>query len=753
MERRLAAVLIADVVGYVRLSQADEEGTRARFQADLRDVFEPAIAAHHGRLVKTMGDALLVEYRSVVDAVRCAVELQRLKAERNAAAPEAERLAYRIGINLGDVIVEGDDIHGDGVNIADRLQELADPGGIVVSGSAYDQLKATVEVGYAYLGEQPVKHVAAPVRVYRVLVDPASAGKTIGTTRPRRSTWPWAAAAAALVVVVAGGILAWQRPWEPEIEPAAVERMALPLPDKPSIVVLPFANMSGDAEQEYFADGMTEDLTTDLSRLSGLFVISRNTAFTYKGKAVKPAQVAEELGVRYILEGSVRRSGDAVRINAQLIDALNGGHLWADRYDGSIEDIFALQDKVTSAIVDALALRLTNVEQIALSRQETAVPAAYDAFLRGWEHYRQTTPEDYRTAIPHLQEAVKLDPNYAQAYATLAMIYHRSAVRDWYSILGVSGRDAMDKAETYLKEAQKQPTAIAHQVAGVMALENRGPLTAIAEFKEAIALEPGDSWSYVHMAFGLTVAGRPDEAIAHIGTAMRLDPHPPHVFFYYLALAQFCAQGFDEAAASLERATKLGTDFEFSFLLLGATYGHLGRTQEAASAVARYDAIRVQLGFIPVSLDVSPGLYLLGARRELLREGLRLAGVPGFLGDSEFARRNKLTPDEARALFFGHRLQGRHGWSGKIYAASIAADGSAKFSGDWVPMFSGDWNTIVPSDGVITFDADDDEFCYTWSGDIKTCGLLLRNPGGTRAKENEFIWYSTRGTFTFSLAE
>jgi adenylate cyclase len=238
------------------------------------------------------------------------------------------------------------------------------------------------------------------------------------------------------------------------------------------------------------------------------------------------------------------------------------------------------------------------------------------------------------------------------------------------------------------------------------------------------------------------VAGRPDEAIAHIGTAMRLDPHPPPVFFYYLALAQFCAQRFDEAAASLEQATKLGPDFEFSFLLLAATYGHLGRTQEAATAVARYNAIRVQLGFIPVALDSSPGLYLIGSPRLLLTEGLRLAGVPGYLGDSEFARRNKLAPDEVRALFFGQRLQGRRGWTGKEYAASIATDGSAQFSGDW--------NSIVPGEGVITFD--DDEFCYTWSGDITACGPMLRNPGGTSVHENEFIWYSTRGTFTFSLA-
>jgi TolB-like protein/class 3 adenylate cyclase len=371
MERRLAAILIADVVGYVRLSQADEEGTRARFQADLHEVFGPAIAVHHGRLVKTMGDALLVEFQSVVDAERCAVAVQRSKAARNAGEPVDKRLVYRIGINLGDVIVEGDDIHGDGVNIADRLQELADPGGIAISGTAYDHVKTKVEVGYGYLGEQWVKHVAAPVRVYRVLLDPKKVGKTAGAAEKTRRQWRSLAAAAGLIAVIAAGVAVWQRPWEPKIEAAAVERMVLPLPDKPSIIVLPFANIGSNADDDYFADGITEDLTTDLSRLASLFVISRNTAFTYKGKPVKPAQVAEELGIRYIVEGSVRRGGNAVRINAQLIDALNGGHVWADRYDGSITDVFALQDKVTNAVVDALALRLTDKEQVAVQQRET----------------------------------------------------------------------------------------------------------------------------------------------------------------------------------------------------------------------------------------------------------------------------------------------------------------------------------------------------------------------------------------------
>jgi TolB-like protein/class 3 adenylate cyclase len=735
MERRLAAVLIADVVGYVRLSQADEEGTRTRFQADLRDIFEPAIAVHHGRLVKTMGDALLVEFHSVVDAERYAVEVQRSKAERNAGVPDPKRLVYRIGINLGDVIVEGSDIHGDGVNIADRLQELADPGGITISGTAYDQVRTKVEVGYAYQGEQRVKHVADPVRVYRVLMDPALAGKTIGAAGTH---WRWPAiAAAALVSVIAVGVAAWQRPWEPKIEAAAVERMALPLPDKPSIVVLPFANMSADADEESFADGMTEDLTTDLSRLSGLFVISRNTAFTYKGKAVKPAQVAEELGVRYILEGSIRRGGNEVRINAQLIDAISGGHLWADRYDGSMEDIFALQDKVTYAIVDALALRITNAEQVGLHQQETSVPAAYEAFLRGWEHLRRRTPEDLARSVPYLEQAIKLDPKYGRAYAALAWMHAVSYERGWSYSLGISDIEAWQRSKQYLAEAQKYPTALSHQTAGLVWWINSRNDEALAEFKEAIALDSGDALSYAYIGGILIRAGRAAEAIGHIRTAMRLDPHYPPLFIDYLGRAQFALGQFEEAAASFEEAVKLSPDDEYSSLLLAAAYGQLARKKEAAAAVARHNEINVRGGGIPVTIDDAPGMnFVRTADRRRFLEGLRLAGVPEFLFRGEFAEQNRLTADEVRQLFLGKELRGRSLRSGAHRTASVTKDGRATVSGDW--------GTFADSD--LAFDGD--QVCFYKN----YCGDVFRIPGGTKAAENEFIWYNGQA-YTFAQVE
>ena len=743
MDRRLAAVLIADVAGYGRLSQTDEEGTRARFQADLHEVFEPAITEHRGRLVKTMGDGVLIEFRSVVDALRCAIDVERAEAERNAAVPVGRRLEFRIGINLGDVIVEGDDIHGDGVNIADRLQSLAEPGGIVISGSAYDQVKTRVGIGYQYLGTQPVKNVSEPMRIYRVLMDPAAAGKTIigPNAAPRSWRWP-AVGAAALALVLAGGAAFWWQPWQPRSEPASVERMALPLPDKPSIAVLPFANLSDDPKQEYFADGITDDLITELSKVSGLFVISRNSAFAYKGQIVQPKKVSEELGVRYVLEGSVQRAGEQLRINAQLIDALSGGHVWADRFNGSLSNVFAFQDKVTLSIADALALRLNPVEQVALKQSETSVPAAYDAFLRGWEYLRRRTPTDLGEAVPHLEEAIKLDPNYGRAYAALAMVHFKAYDASWTFDLGVSEIEAREKAWQYLEKAKEHPTALSHQVAALLMWVDADPNDALAELKAAVELDPGDAQTYAYTGGVLTSAGRPAEAISQIQLAMRLDPHYPPFYTALLARAQFALKQFEQAAASLETATRLAPDDEYSFALLAATYGHLGRREEGSIAFSRYRALRIERGDIPPAVLGAPGLgYKTGAERLRVRQGLRLAGVPEYGFSDDFVAENKLTAAQIRELFFGRKLHGRSTWAGADHAASFTADGVVTISGNWV--FGG----VALTDGVAEFRGD--ELCYVF-GTARYCGTMFRNPGGSKARENEFIWYSERGKFAFS---
>jgi TolB-like protein/class 3 adenylate cyclase/Tfp pilus assembly protein PilF len=742
MERRLAAVLIADVVGYVRLSQSDEEGTRARFQVDLHEVFEPAITAHRGRLVKTMGDSLLVEFHSVVDAERCAVELQRSKAERNAGVPGDKRLVYRIGINLGDVIVEGDDIHGDGVNIADRLQVLADPGGIAISGTAYDHVKTKVDVGYDYLGEQWVKHVAEPVRVYRVLLDPKERGKAIGIAEKTRGHWRWPAAAAALVAVLAAGAGAWWRPWEPAMEPASVEHMALPLPDKPSIAVLPFTNMSGDPKQEAFADGMTDDLITELSKVSGLFVISRNSTFMYKGKTVPPKQVSEELGVRYVLEGSVQRAGDRLRINAQLIDALSGGHAWADKFDGSFADVFALQDKVTLSIADALAVRLTNAEQTALNEKETSVPSAYEAFLRGWEQYRRTTPDAYAEAIPHFEEAVRLDPSYGRAHAALAMAYIILNDRGWWVALGMPSAEIAGRIEDHIQAAMAHPTSTYYQARANFIRTSGYSLINVQFLRKAIALDPSDSWSYAYIAWALVDVAQPAEGLVYIKTAMRLDPHYPPVFLYILGLTQFAQQQFPDAAASFERATNLNIEDEYPFLALAATYGHLGRKVEAQVAVTRYNELRVSRGDIPLTIATAPSLSFTRYMSEpLLKKGLRLAGVPEALRGSEFAAKNQLTSAEIRGLFFGKRLHGRSLVSGDEHDAAFSADGSVTMSGDWGEL----------SNASTNFAGND--MCFQAIGGVNFCAQIVRNPGAPKLQENEFVWIDRTGAYPFSAIE
>ncbi len=746
MDRRLAAVLIADVVGYGRLSQADEEGTRARFRADLRELFEPKIAAHHGRLVKTMGDGLLVEFHSVVDALRCAVEVQQVEFERNAGASPDRRLEFRIGINLGDVIVEGDDIHGDGVNIADRLQGLAEPGGIAISGTAYDQVRAKLPVGYANLGEQTVRSIAEPVRVYRVLLDPKDAGKTIGApkTPVRRRKWPAIAATLVVALAAGAGVAAWLRPWEPNIELASIERMALPLPDKPSIAVLPFANMSDDPQQEYFADGMTDGLITELSKVSGLFVIGRNSTFVYKGKSVPPKQVSEELGVRYVVEGSVQRAGDQLRINVQLIDALSGGHEWAANFDGSLADVFSFQDKVATSIADSLAIRLTDREQRAIAEQETRVPAAYDAFLRGWEHYRRTTPGDYARAIPYFKEAVRLDPEYGRAYAALALVYFQSQDFYWTASLGLSLVETIERAKQYLEEAQqKHPTSTSHYVAASMARAAGAYPRGIAAFKEAIAFDPSDSWSYAQLALTLTLAGRPAEAIPFINTAMRLDPHYPPQFLYILGATQLMMNRLTEAAANLQHATRLNPDHEWSILVLAATYGYLGRKEDAKSAIAQYNDLKVRLGGIPLWItELKRRTRSFGLINRRLFEGLRLAGAPESLPGSEFAMRNRLTADEVRPLLFGHRLRGRTPFTARELGASFTTDGLATLSGDWGPA----------NGSPARFEGD--QICFRWGfRSVERCAAVFRNPGGAMAKGNEYIWYDEFGAFPFSRVE
>ncbi|MGZ6224045.1 MAG: adenylate/guanylate cyclase domain-containing protein [Syntrophales bacterium] len=637
IKRKLVAILSADVKGYSRLMGEDEVGT-IRTLNIYKELMANFIQQNHGRVVDAPGDNVLAEFVSVVDAVRCAAEIQKELKTRNANLPENRKMEFRIGVNLGDVVEDGEQILGDGINIAARLESLSDAGGICISGTVFDHVRNKLDYGYKYLGEQTVKNIALQVRIYKILLEPQTAGSVIDEKKAKPKQWRRATIGLVIVVIVAlAAVAIWQlyfRPTRPPVEVASREKMAYPLPDKPSIAVLPFVNMGGDPEQAYFADGMTEDLITDLSKVAGLFVIARNSTFVYKGKATDVREVAKTLGVRYVLEGSVRRSGTQVRVNAQLIDATTGGHVWADRYDGDLKNIFAFQDKVTRNVVAALSVELTKDDRERVARKGTENAQAYDVFLKGWQHYLRQTPEDFRAAIVEFKKAVELDPKYGRAYAALAATYWEAYTRYWGVALGFSrGGETHFQAEQFLTKAMRDPTPLAHQVASAMFLHKQQHDEAIAEAKRAIASDPNDADGYVALANALSFTGKPSEALELVGRAIRLNPHYPPYYLYQLGLAQFGMKRLDEAATSLERALALNRDDYWSQRLLLATYGLLGRRADAGKLLEtiKRNEKRGQIASMdPLTIRAVTYWYSFSERADVERfaEGLRKAGVP-----------------------------------------------------------------------------------------------------------------------------
>jgi TolB-like protein/rhodanese-related sulfurtransferase len=591
--------------------------------------------------------------------VRFAIEIQCSMRGRNATVPDDRRLEYRIGINIGDIIVEGEDIYGDGVNIAARLQELADPGGICLARNVYNQIKGKLNLELEYMGEKQVKNIAEPLSAYRVLLDE----KAMALVTPLvavsglvgRMNRRYVIASLIIVGLVLAG-LAWWQPWAPEFEPASAERMALPLPQKPSIAVLPFDNLSGDPEQGYFADGMTEDLITDLSQLSGIFVIARNSSWTYKGKPTKVQQIAEDLGVRYVLEGSVRRDGDRVRINAQLIDALGGNHLWAERYDGSAGDVFALQDKVIRQIVAALAVKLTNDESAQLSAAETKVPRAYDAFLQGWDHYRRETEEDTAKAIDFFNEAIELDASYSRAYAGLAMVYWRLVTLHWQAAVGIEWLRSYEGLNANLAKALENPTALAYAISAEWLARQGRREDAQAQIDRAVALGPNEADIHVSRARILNAAGRAEEAETAVRLAMRLNPHYGPDYLRVLGQSLLHQERYAEAAGFVERAVDRQPDLSQNYVSLAIIYGHLGRVKEAGAAVKKYNEIVTKSAADFPPLTVQAVAYWWYGQifaydevyRERLMEGLRKAGVPEGAGsDVRYVDLKQLIHDSA----------------------------------------------------------------------------------------------------------
>ena len=579
--RKLAVILAADVAGYSRLMAADEEGTLAALKA-CRQVIDELIARHRGRIFTTAGDSVMAEFASAVEAVRCAGAIQEAIERRDADLPQARRMLFRVGINLGDVVVGGDNLFGDGVNVAARLEGIAEPGGICISGAVYDQIRNKVDLGFDDLGEQALKNLGYPVRVFGVRRESAAdAGlfpeRRAGTSPPRPSAFP-------------------------------------------SVAVLPFANLGGDPEQEYFADGITEDLITELSRFQEIRVIARNSVMTYKGKPARVQEVGRDLGVRYVLEGSVRKAGERVRITAQLIDAASGHHLWAERFDRDLADIFEVQDEVTSRIVATLAGKLAESERRRARSGQTENLEAYDCVLRGRELWERFTPEANREARRLYEKAIELDPDYARAYASLAWTYLVEHAERWVSPEDQPLERALEFAR---KGVRVNPASHSNHLAlGQVCLSKGLHDEALEALETAIALNPNDADGYVFLAQALNRAGRPDEAISLVERAQRLNPAAPHWYSWNLGIACYLARRYDDAVTALRRGRPLGA---MAYRWLAASYAQLGREQDAKAAAEEY------LKRTP-DFSLANHLEMLhfqhAADREHYADGLRKAGLP-----------------------------------------------------------------------------------------------------------------------------
>jgi adenylate cyclase len=585
VERRLAAILAADVAGYSRLMGADEEDTLARLKALRRELADPKIKEHRGRIVKTTGDGLLIEFASVVDAVRCAVEVQREMAERNADVPSDRRIEFRMGINLGDIMKDGLDIYGDGVNVAARLEGLAEPGGICVSRVVRDQVRDKLAFSFEDMGEQQVKNIARAIRVHRILL-----GERTDLSEPTTAVPP---------------------------------KPPLILPDKPSIAVLPFQNMSGDPEQEYFADGMVEEITAALCRVRDFFVIARNSAFSYKGRAVPMQQLSRELGVRYLIEGSVRKAGNRVRITAQLIDGPSGNHLWADKYDGAVTDIFDLQDRITGSVVGAIqpSVRSAEIERSRRKRPESL--DAYDLVLRAYPNVWSLERAANAEALKLLYQATAIEPDYPLALSLAAWCHAQQVVYNWAAEPASARTEALRLAQAAAAASGEDPTILTVLGAAYSIVRSHGVATRLLE--KALALDPNSAWAWNRSGWLQTYLGNPDTSIDHFERALRLSPFDPMNFNAYIGIgaARFVAGQYADAALWIERGLIERPGAIWAYRELVAAYALLEREEDARAGLSR---LLNEYPELTVSKVVSALVYS-QPTLDRIAEGLRTAGM------------------------------------------------------------------------------------------------------------------------------
>jgi adenylate cyclase len=595
IKRKLTAIFSADVEGYSRLMGEDELAT-VETLTSYKEIMRKMIRQYRGRVVDSTGDNLLAEFASVVDAVQCAVEVQQVLNSKNETLPENRRMYFRIGINSGDVIEEGDLIYGDGVNVAARVESLAEGGGISISGTAYDQLGKKLPLGYEYLGEQSVKNIEKPVRVYRILTEAEAAGKVIGEIRPKTKQLRGAAIGGVVVLILVIGALAiWNFYFRPAFEPASIERMAFPLPEKPSIAVLPFDNLSGDPDQDHISDGITENIINALSKIPEMFIIARNSVFTYKGKPVKVQQVSEELGVRYVLEGSVQEAGERVRIRAQLIDAIAGHNLWSEQYDRDMKDLFELLDEITHKIVVALQVELTEGEQALIRFRSTNNLQAWGNAVKGGNLFLRFNKEDNAKARTLFKRAVELDPNYAWAWTWLAWTHAFAARLGWSEDRSASIKRATELVEKAL--ALDESLADAYALLGNIYYIQMQYDKAVETGEKAVLLGPNNAGNHaLHAMFNYGM-GNFEEVIQLVKKAIRLQPYYPDWYLWLLGAPQYFTRQYEEAIATFKKCIDRsreakGVMFISANCYLAATYIELGRKDEARFHAA--EAIKVK---------------------------------------------------------------------------------------------------------------------------------------------------------------
>ena len=577
MERRIAAILAGDMVGYSRLTELDEAGTLARHRQYMAEAITPAIERMSGHIFKLTGDGLIAEFGSVIEAVKCAVAIQKDMASREASQPGDRRIQYRIAVNLGDVVFQDGDVFGDGVNIAARLEALAEPGGVVVSGTAYDLLKSNVDVGYRLLGEKKLKNIETPVRVYQVIDGPTP------PTPVRKSRTGLFAAIAIVALIMAGATWVFVQ----SSGTALVEQAAQPVDDNPSIIVMPLENLSGDPAQDYFAAGLSDDITTDLSKLQDLFVFARNTASDYADRGANPREIADELGVKYVLDGSVRRIGDTLRINVQLIDGQTGANLWAERYDGSMNDVLTFQDGIIESILASLHLRMDPDQSDLLQATRTDNPLAYDAYLQGYEVLTSRTAESFANAAPFLERAIELDPSFGSAYGALAMLYFEIYSSNLHASVGLLyPHEALVIAEEHLEKALERPTAQAYQAASMIHRLYRRHDEVMSAANKAVRLGPNDPDSYAALTLALITNGQPADAVLAIDKAMALNPSYPATYLALKGTAYHMAEDYDAALEYLERSYARNPEYDLAVVMLIATYAKLDLLDDAARIIA-----------------------------------------------------------------------------------------------------------------------------------------------------------------------